>query len=905
MSGIRGPHASSSVPVSDTVGVIGEAVSDEIPPAFSEFSAGSQIAGYRLEEQIGRGGMAVVYRAYDARLDRRVALKILAPGLALDDGFRHRFIRESRAAAAVDHPNIIPVFDAGEASGVLFIAMRFVQGRDVRTLIDRTGPLAPARASDIIAQVASALDAAHARGLVHRDVKPANMLLDDAAGEDRQDHVYLSDFGLSKHSLSQTGITSQGQVLGTLDYIAPEQIEGRAVDGRTDLYALACAAFELLSGAPPFKRDGGLAVVWAQLSEPPPPLTARRAGLPSAVDDVLARAMAKSPAERYRRCGEFAAALREALGLRPPGERGRTGEREPPAPATQIAVLRADLPPGPAGAAPWVGEAAPAAAAPSAQAAAPAGAGLSAQAAPAGDAGPAGGVLEREDAASADDATPPWGTPLPWGTPSEAVAGSAPSPGGVPSPGSAPPAGSAAPAGYSGRSYEAGRYAGRSYDVEPPTEAAGSVPAIRPTRPGLTEPGGPPSGPQGYELGGPRRPGRRSRGLLPAAAVVVALGIAAGIFAVVHGGGGGGGGAGAALMIPGPTREIATASQLGGVRTSEVGLGSLVHPFGVVVTPDGRFSFVSLGDFVSVLDNHGGSLPPTQVATIPALGAGKSEAITRDGKYLLAAEGSGAYVISVKKAEAGNTRGAVVGTLAGPRGNPANEVSVSPDDKFAFVTFQNDGDVAVFNLQEAIAGGFGHSSYQGLIQLGPKSDPQAMADSRDGRWLYVTGESQAGRLYVVDMRKAETDPQHAVYTSAAAGAAPARVIVSADGRVVWVTDRDSNALVAFSAAKLLTNPSQSLIARVSVGQNPIGLAFVKDGREIVVADADSIKRPGEGNLALINTERALHTPSRGALIGYIPAGTPRELAVEPAGKTLLATDDKSGQLQAVDVGSLQ
>jgi len=878
-------------------------VSDEIPQAFSEFSVGSQIAGYRLEEQIGRGGMAVVYRAYDARLDRRVALKILAPGLALDDGFRHRFIRESRAAAAVDHPNIIPVFEAGEASGVLFIAMRFVQGRDVRTLIDRTGPLPPARAGDIIAQVASALDAAHARGLVHRDVKPANMLLDDAAGEDRQDHVYLSDFGLSKHSLSQTGITSQGQVIGTLDYIAPEQIEGRVVDGRTDLYALACAAFELLSGAPPFKRDGGLAVVWAQLSEPPPPLTARRAGLPSAVDDVLARAMAKSPSDRYRRCGEFAAALREALGLRP-GERGRSGEREPPAPATQIAVVRADLPSGPAGDAPWVGGAAPAGAAPPAPAAAPAAAARSAQ-----DAAPAGGVLERDDAVSADDATPPWGTPLPWGTPSGAVAGSAPPAGSAPSPGSAPPAGDAlsagsAASGYSGRSYEAGLYVGRSYDVEPPTEAAGSVPAIRATRPGLTEPGGSPSGSQGYEPGGPRRPGRRSRGLLPAAAVVVALGIAAGIFAVVHGGVGGGGGGATTLMIPGPTREIATATQLGGVRTNEVGLGGLVRPFGVAVTPDGRFSFVSLGDFVSVLDNHGGSLAPTQVATIPAPGAGRSEAITRDGQYLLAAEGSGAYVISVKKAEAGNTRGAVIGTLAGPPGNPANEVSVSPDGRFAFITFQNAGDVAVFNLQEAIAGGSGHSGYQGLIQLGPKSDPQAMADSPDGRWLYVTGESQAGRLYVVDMRKAETDPQHAVYMSAAAGAAPARVIVSADGSVVWVTDRDSNALVAFSAAKLLTNPSQSLIARVSVGQNPIGLAFVNDGREIVVADADSIKRPGEGNLALINTQTALQTRGRGALIGYIPAGTPRELALEPGGKTLLATDNKSGQLQAVDVGSL-
>jgi len=251
-------------------------LTDEFPPPFGESAIGSQIAGYRLEGQIGRGGMAVVYRAYDPRLDRYVALKILAPGLALDDAFRQRFIRESRAAAAVDHPNIIPVFDGGEANGVLFIAMRFVHGGDVRTLLDTEGPLPPARAVDITSQVASALDAAHGRGLVHRDVKPANMLLDATAGGGR-DHVYLSDFGLSKQSLSQTGLTAQGQLLGTLDYVAPEQVEGRAVDGRADQYALACAAFELLSGTTPFKRDGGLAVVWAKLSEDPPPLSPRRA----------------------------------------------------------------------------------------------------------------------------------------------------------------------------------------------------------------------------------------------------------------------------------------------------------------------------------------------------------------------------------------------------------------------------------------------------------------------------------------------------------------------------------------------------------------------------------------------------------------------------------------------------
>ncbi len=272
-------------------------MSDENPSAPGGFTVGSKIAGYRLEEQIGHGGMAVVFRAHDPRLDRRVALKILAPELARDEAFRQRFIRESRAAAAVDHPHIIPVFEAGEAAGVLFIAMRYVHGRDVRTLLDQEGTQSPARVVGIVTQVASALDAAHSYGLVHRDVKPANMLLDSTAGSGRPDHVYLSDFGLSKQSLSSSGLTGTGQFLGTLDYVAPEQIEGRPVDGRTDLYALAGAAFEMLGGIPPFKRDQGLAVLWAQISEQPPRLTDRRPDLPTAVDQVMMKALAKTPSE--------------------------------------------------------------------------------------------------------------------------------------------------------------------------------------------------------------------------------------------------------------------------------------------------------------------------------------------------------------------------------------------------------------------------------------------------------------------------------------------------------------------------------------------------------------------------------------------------------------------------------
>jgi serine/threonine protein kinase len=305
--------------------------------------AGTRIAGYRLEEQIGQGGMAVVFRARDERLGRQVALKVLAPALAADDEFRRRFIQESQAAAAVDDPHIIPVFEAGESDGVLFIAMRHVPGGDARSLVSREGPLPADRAAGIISQVASALDAAHATGLVHRDVKPANMLVD--AHPDRPDHVYLSDFGLSKGTVSSAGLTQAGQFLGTLEFISPEQIEGRPVDGRTDEYALACAAFDLLTGAPPFHRDEPAAVMYAHLSQAPPKLTSRRPDLPPAADDVLAKALAKAPGDRYASCREFADSLRRALGLQPyhsgPGTFPAAGH-----PPTQIARPAAGIAPG-------------------------------------------------------------------------------------------------------------------------------------------------------------------------------------------------------------------------------------------------------------------------------------------------------------------------------------------------------------------------------------------------------------------------------------------------------------------------------------------------------------------------------------------------------------------------------
>jgi len=307
-------------------------MSGDIRPAIGDFPTGARIANYQIEQLIGRGGMAVVYRATDVRLDRMVALKILSPELARNDAFRERFIRESRAGAAVDHPHVIPVFEAGDADGVLFIAMRYVAGQDVRALIDRDGKLSATRTVEIVAQVASALDAAHASGLVHRDVKPANMLVAAPSDGGTADHVYLSDFGLSKQSLSSPSLTRTGQFLGTLDYMSPEQISGRAVDGKTDLYALACAAFEMLTGQPPFRREANLAVMWAQVSAEPPSILRWRPELSPAVDDVIGTALAKSPDDRQSTCTEFAVALRAACGV---GSAGLAPP--PPTPPTQLA----------------------------------------------------------------------------------------------------------------------------------------------------------------------------------------------------------------------------------------------------------------------------------------------------------------------------------------------------------------------------------------------------------------------------------------------------------------------------------------------------------------------------------------------------------------------------------------
>jgi DNA-binding beta-propeller fold protein YncE len=400
--------------------------------------------------------------------------------------------------------------------------------------------------------------------------------------------------------------------------------------------------------------------------------------------------------------------------------------------------------------------------------------------------------------------------------------------------------------------------------------------------------------------------------VLAAAAAAVVIVMIGGAYVLLGGGGGGagvasggnhGGGTPAvAPKIPGCTTAVASAKTLNKITSSSLNLGG--NPFAVTSTPDGRFSFVTHGNSLAVLSN-GTALAPTVVHTLSVPGASKGEAITKDGKYLLLAAGSGAQVVNVLDAEQGSA--VVAGTLASPNGRGAVQVQLSRDDRFAFVTLQSSGGVAVFNLHQALASNFTQPSFVGIIPTG--DEPVGIAASPDGKWLYVTSMRKVnavnpseGFVSVVNLRKAEKKPAKSVVSQVTAGCSPVRVITSKDGSVVWVTARESNALLGFSAAKMPKDPGHSLIARVDVGEGPIGLTFVAHGKRIVVADSNLKNVQGASPfLSLVSTAKALaHQP---ALLGQIKTGTlPRQFTAE--GKTLLVTNYGSGQLQAINIADL-
>jgi serine/threonine-protein kinase len=300
-----------------------ESPASETPVTHRLPAPGDEFAGYRLLGVLGRGRTSVVYEAENPRLQNVIALKVLTPELAGSEVFRSRFFDESRIAASLNHPNVIPIHDMGEGDGLLYIAMRRVAGTDLRQLLNSAGRLPASRSLHLLTQVARALDAAHRQGLVHRDVKPGNLLVEP--GGDDPDHMYLTDFGITKVISSRTGLTSPGEFVGTVDYIAPEQIRGISVMGMADQYSLACVLYECLTGHVPFRKDVEAAVIFAHVEEPPPAPSDVCPDVPRAADDVLARALAKRPGDRYPSCREFIEAA------------GRALKGEVPQPASEVA----------------------------------------------------------------------------------------------------------------------------------------------------------------------------------------------------------------------------------------------------------------------------------------------------------------------------------------------------------------------------------------------------------------------------------------------------------------------------------------------------------------------------------------------------------------------------------------
>ena len=275
-----------------------------------ELSEGDEFAGYRIERRLGRGGMGVLYLAVEPGLERHVALKLIAPEAASDEVFARRFAEESKIAASIEHPNVVPIYAAGKEGGVPFIAMRYVAGADLARRLAREGRLDPATAVELIAQIGAGLDAIHAAGLVHRDVKPANVLL---GGGEGLEHAYITDFGVARNVSTESGLTQTGRFVGTLDYVAPEQISGGAVDARADVYALGCLLFKLLTGEVPFPKDGEAARLFAHLNDPPPAPSLYVPAVSMALDDVVIRAMSKGPDDRYPSAGDLGRAAQAAL----------------------------------------------------------------------------------------------------------------------------------------------------------------------------------------------------------------------------------------------------------------------------------------------------------------------------------------------------------------------------------------------------------------------------------------------------------------------------------------------------------------------------------------------------------------------------------------------------------------
>ncbi len=734
---------------------------------------GDEFAGYRLRSVLGRGGMSTVFQAEHPRLGNVVAIKVLAPELASDDMFRTRFLEESRIAASMNHPNVIPIHDMGSSDGLLYIVMRYVSGTDLRQMVKKRGRLQPEVAVFLLSQAARALDAAHAKGLVHRDVKPGNLLVERSNDDDDPDHLYLADFGITKRVMTHTGLTSTGQFLGTVDYVAPEQIRGPSVAGMADQYSLGCVLYECLTGRVPFEKDMIPAIIWAHVEEDPVQPTLLRPDLPPAVDGVFARVLAKQPGDRYRNCREFMDAARTALGDRAiaPG---------PPRPASGSYT--------------------------------PTEMGLSATA------------IDYPGAPGAPSAP---SAPVPTGYAAASPAGYAAAPV-APAYPAAPPA--AAPIGYPGElTHE------KAASLAPDTEAmfVGSQP--RPPRdstiashrrqPATAPPGDGDSGRSGGEPPGghgPRRGMFRSRRagltvLILAVAAAVAVPVAL-VVTASHGTKPGGASSTQSSGSTAATRTAAAASSAPSLAVPAVAGNIQVgqSPSYIQIAPNGKFAYIANpgAGAITVLNTASNRVSGT--IKIPQ-GPPQSVSFSPDGRtaYVSVYGSHSAPLIAFIDTATGTVTSTV----------PVNNITPGPS------TTSPDGRDLYVPNHNLVMGGPGDNIID-VIDLASNQLIDSIPVAANPHWIVF--DKKNGRFYVTNHLSTVITVLNAntngIITTIEVGETPHSIALSPDGSRVAVTSFNGNEVFMVSTA------TDREVATIPVGRNPLDIAYSRDGRYLFTAD---------------------------------------------------------------------
>ncbi|HEY3878829.1 MAG TPA: protein kinase [Trebonia sp.] len=806
---------------------------------------GEEFAGYRLTAIIGRGGMSTVFRAENPRLGNTIALKVLAPELATNDIFRTRFLEESRIAASMNHPNVIPIHDMGSSGGLLFIAMRYVTGTDMRQMLKKRGRLPADRALLLLSQVARALDAAHRRGLVHRDVKPGNLLVERANDDTDPDHVYLADFGITKHMGGQSGLTATGQSIGTIDYVAPEQIRGISVTGLADQYSLGCVLYECLTGRVPFEKDLDAAIIWAHMEEMPTQPTMLRAELPPAIDEVFARALAKNPGDRYETCREFMAAARDALG--PMGE-----------PPTASGSLQA-VPPRTGSSAYQAGP--------------ESGAYMGAQYSP-----QPGSYQPGQYGSTAG---PQYGSQAggQYGTQYGAQYGSGADPH-PPTEITHEPAGA-----YSPDDYQAPTANWPAVQTAPPPPGRPSVP-------------GGPGGPPGHGRS-PERRRRRRDWLLIALALLLVAGAAAGVTLGLTGGkgtpqasgsksptagagtnpaapgtaaAGTGGGGGSALAVPTVAEKLTAGKNPSFIQVAPNGKfayiadpgtgavtvlntstdkvsGTIQIPQGppqfISFSPDSKTAYVSvysgrkIAPLIAFVDTASGTV--TSTVRVNNFTPGPA-ALSPDGKYL--------YVPNHNMATSG-TNEDVIDVIDLASQKLTDSIPVAPNPHW--IVFGQNGLFYATDHMSTVVTVLSASDNHVVKQIQVGETPHSMAISPDGSRLAITSFN-GNEVYLVDTG---TDKEVAVIP---VGRNPLDVTYSPDGRYIFTANNEDNTVTVIDTA------SSKVIGELPTGKAPTSISVLPNGRQAYVT-CENDGTVEVLNIAAAGTAQASAVPTSGPSAG--------------------------------------